>query len=693
MRAHFMRWLMVVSVVLFMRFSVPAAAAESASGRSVTPLEAGWRFLPGDAAGAEQPVFRDDAWERVTVPHTWNAKDGQTRTYRRGIGWYRLHLKPEAVPPGRRLFLRFEAACTTARVFVNGRDAGEHRGAFGAFCFEITHLVTPGAETVVAVKVDNSRQADVAPLAGDFNLFGGLYRPAALLALDPTCITPLDYASPGVYIRQDAVSREQAELTITAKLLHAGVAPTDVTVSARIADATGKEVALVSEKMSLASGETKDAVLKTALRNPHLWNGRADPYLYSVTVTLFKDGRAVDAVTQPLGVRTFAFDKARGFLLNGVVTPIRGVNRHQDRDGKGWALSPRDHEEDVELIWEIGANGVRLAHYQHSDYFYSLCDRKGLLVWAELPCVNELRDTPEFRANAALQLRELVRQNYNHPSIFCWSLWNELLNGVRLPKDSRKQTIAAWCDIVRELNDLAHAEDPGRQTACATNSGTELNKITDLLAWNHYPGWYGGMGGLGGGGFEGISEYGAGANPLHHEQGCTKGPSTTGQWHPEEWQATVHEKVYASFAQNPLKWGSFVWNMFDFASSGRNEGALPGRNDKGLVTYDRQMCKDAFFFYKATWRQDIPVVYITSRRDTPRTTDTATVKVYANCTDLTVSVNGTPLPPVKGDGCVFVWENVPLKMGRNVVKAAGTRGSKTASDTCTWERVEKTGKP
>jgi beta-galactosidase len=674
----FGKWLLAVAVMV----GLSCWAAE----RTVLPLESGWRFHLGEVPGAEQPGFADAAWDAVTVPHTWNAQDGQTRKYHRGIGWYRLTLKPQ-VQPGRRLFLRFEAASIIAQVYVNGEKVGEHRGAFGAFCFEITKFVKPGIAAVVAVQVDNSHQADIAPLAGDFNMFGGLYRPAALLVLDEPCITPLDYASPGIYIRQEKVATAQADLAITAKLSQAGAAAVPVTISASIVDAAGHEVAKATTEATLPPQATTPVVLKAAVPNPHLWNGRADPYLYAVTVTVARDGKIVDAVTQPLGIRTFEFDKARGFLLNGVVTPMRGVNRHQDRDNKGWAVSEADHLQDIEMICEIGANALRLAHYQHSETIYRLCDQKGILVWAELPCVNLLNTTDAFKANAAEQLRELIRQNYNHPSIFCWSLWNELLNGARLSKEERPKTIEAWCGIVKELNDIARQEDPDRKTACATNSSTKLNQIADLLAWNRYPGWYGPLGGLGGGGFGAISEYGAGANILHHEQGRTKGPDTRGQWHPEEWQAIAHEKAYASFAKEPLKWGSFIWNMFDFSADNRNEGAIPGRNDKGLVTYDRKIRKDAFFFYQANWRQDIPVVYITSRRDTPRKTATTPVKVYSNCPDLKVTVNGNPLPPVTGSNGVFVWNDIPLNPGKNTIEATGTRNGKTERDACTWERI------
>jgi beta-galactosidase len=368
---------------------------------------------------------------------------------------------------------------------------------------------------------------------------------------------------------------------------------------------------------------------------------------------------------------------------------LHGVDKHQDRFNEGWAVSEADLDEDISLIKEMGCTVIRCAHYQHSDYFYSLCDKAGILVWAEIPQVNEIRDTPQFEEISRNQLLDLIRQNVDHPSIFVWSLFNE----IRGSKGSD--------DPHRELMDLkitANGEDPTRPTIAATCVSIlpEMNKIPDLLGWNIYPGWYSGWGtkeDFGAaldkhradsrhGGIC-ISEYGAGANVTQHEENPQQ-PVTTSQWHPEEWQAEVHEAAWAAMKERPFVWGTFVWNMFDFAVSTRHEGGIPGRNDKGLVSYDRKTKKDAFYFYKANW-SDEPTLYITSRRFTERTNAVTDVKVYSNANKVELLVNGISLGETRNaTNCVFIWKNAELKSGENQIKARAELDGKNLSDNCVW---------
>jgi beta-galactosidase len=422
------------------------------------------------------------------------------------------------------------------------------------------------------------------------------------------------------------------------------------------------------------------------LNGPHLWNGRPDPYLYRAIVELRTPAGVEDAIEQPLGLRFYAIDPDRGFFLNGRPYPLHGVNRHQDRPVEGWAISEADMNEDVALLQEIGATVVRCAHYQHSDYFYSLCDRAGILVWAEIPQVDRIGGEGQFESTSEGQLRDLIRQNLNHPAIFAWSLFNELRPGT--PDPHRE---------LQDLNLIAHGEDPTRPTIAATcvNTLPQMNRIPDLLGWNIYPGWYSEWGALTNfsameqyrstsrhGGFC-ISEYGAGANVTQHEDNPRQ-PRTTGQWHPEEWQALVHEAAWRQFKSHPYIWATFVWNMFDFAVSTRHEGGVEGRNDKGLVTYDRKIKKDAFFFYKANW-SDAPVLYLTSRRFTERTTAVTQIKVYSNASQVEVSLNGTSLGTRNNDGnSVFIWKNVTLAPGKNTVTARAERNGQTLTDDCEW---------
>jgi beta-galactosidase len=355
---------------------------------------------------------------------------------------------------------------------------------------------------------------------------------------------------------------------------------------------------------------------------------------------------------------------------------------------KGWAISEAHMDEDISLLKEIGATVVRCAHYQHSDYFYSLCDRAGILVWAEIPQVNLVRNTPEFAAASRNQLLDLIRQNINHPSIFVWSLFNEIGGSSDDPHRE-----------LQDLNALAHGEDPTRPTIAATSTEQfpEMNKIPDLLGWNIYPGWYSGWGTKEDfgtsldnrrydsrrGGFC-VSEYGAGANTSQHEQNPQQ-PKTTSQWHPEEWQAEVHEAAWAAMKQRPFVWGTFVWCMFDFAVASRHEGGIEGLNDKGLVTRDRKIKKDAFYFYKANW-SDEPMIYITSRRFVERTNAVTDVKIYTNAKAPELFVNGVSQgsQPSGVDG-VFIWKNVKLSPGGNKIAAAATVNGQPVTDECVWK--------
>jgi beta-galactosidase len=666
-----------------------------AAPREDTRLESGWRFKQADAAGAEQPEFDDSAWQSISLPHNWGWQEAMNgQPYYRGPGWYRRDLNLGAPQPGRRYFLRFEAASTVADVYLNGKSLGQHRGGFGAFCYEITSQLATNGTNLLAVRVSNAPQPDIAPISGDFSVYGGLYRPVHLLVADTVCFTPTDHASPGVAWLQTKVTPDQADLDITAQLSNGrkntgSYTNPSFTLVASVFDAAGNLAASTTQEIHPVPGRTAPYFLHVTVPNPHLWNGRKDPYLYKAIIELRNTNDVVDSVTQPLGLRFYSVDPDKGFYLNGQPYHLHGVNKHQDREGKGWAVTEADLDEDVALIKELGCTVVRCAHYQHSDYFYSLCDQAGILVWAEIPQVNEIHGTPEFEETSRNQLVDLIRQNVNHPSIFAWSLFNELWPA------------ATNADPHRELQDLkltANGEDPTRPTICATsnNGMPQMNKIPDLLGWNIYPGWYSGWGSKDDfgklvdsrkndsrhGGFC-VSEYGAGANINQHEQD-PKEPATGGQWHPEEWQAIVHEEAWKQMKARPFVWGTFAWAMFDFAVASRHEGGVPGRNDKGLVTYDRKTKKDAFYFYKANWSDD-PVLYITSRRFTERTNATTGVKVYSNAGEAELFVNGSSYGVRQNDGnAVFIWKDVYLRNGENRIEARATRNGQALTDACNW---------
>jgi beta-galactosidase len=672
---RFMHKFYISALALFLSFHTFA--------RENTVLDSGWRFSLSDASDTAKTDFDDGGWQTVSVPHNWGWEQAQLgKDYYRGSGWYRreLDIAPET---GKRYFLRFEAASLVADVYLNGKFLGEHRGGFGAFCFEITTNLSADGTNLLAVRVDNSKFPDVAPLSGDFSVYGGLYRPVHLIVTGAENFTPLDHGSPGVAWLQTGVSQTQAVLDVTAEISSADKKSQSRTLVASVFDADGKIVASKEEKITLAHGDTAPYFLRVIVPQPHLWNGRKDPYLYKAVVELRSGDDVVDSVEQQIGLRHYSIDPDKGFFLNGQPYHLHGVDKHQDRFNEGWAVSEADLDEDISLIKEMGCTVVRCAHYQHSDYFYSLCDKTGILVWAEIPQVNEISSSEKFEETSRNQLLDLIRQNVNHPSIFVWSLFNEIRANTPDPH--------------RELQDLkttANSEDPTRPTIAATCTGDlpQMNKIPDLLGWNIYPGWYSGWGSKNdfgasldkrrydskSGGIC-ISEYGAGANVAQHEDN-PKQPKAAGQWHPEEWQAIVHENAWAAMKARPFVWGTIAWNMFDFAVSTRHEGGVPGRNDKGLVSYDRKTKKDAFYFYKANW-SDEPVLYITDRRFTNRTNALTDVKIYSNAKNVELLMNGISQGKT-GDGtnCVLIWKDVKLTPGENRVEAR----AENLSDDCVW---------
>ena len=671
----------------FSVFSFALIFASNLIARESTRLDSGWRFKSGEATNAAQSDFNDGDWPAVSIPHNWGWEEAQQgKDFYRGPGWYRHDLNPGAPQSGKRYFLRFEAASSVADVYLNGHLLGEHRGAFGAFAFEITTNLSATGTNVLAVRVSNKWEPDLAPLSGDFSVYGGLYRPVHLIVTGGENFTLTDHGSPGVAWLQTSVTKKQAVIDVTAQISNGTLQKQPLTLVASVFDAGGKLVAKNEQPVQLAANVTAPYPLQVVVPNPRLWNGRPDPYLYQAVVELRSADGVVDSVGQPLGLRFYSVDPDRGFFLNGQPYHLHGVDRHQDRFNKGWAISEADMDEDIQLIKEMGCTVIRCAHYQHSDYFYSLCDRAGILVWAELPQVNEINASPAFEETSRNQLLDLIRQNINHPSIFVWSLFNEV--ALRDTSDPHRE--------LQDMNNVAHSEDPTRPTIAATCTDKlpQMNKIPDLLGWNLYPGWYRGTKDDFGrdldrlrdtsrhGGFC-VSEYGAGANTTQHEQN-PKQPKTDGQWHPEEWQAEVHEAAWAAMKQRPFVWGTFVWNMFDFAVSTRHEGSIPGRNDKGLVTYDRQTKKDAFYFYQANW-SDEPMVYITSRRFTERTNAATDVKIYSNAKEVELLLNGVSQgKPSDGTNCVFIWKNVTLKPGENQIAAKAERDGKKLSDSCVW---------
>ena len=616
----------------------------------------GWQFIKADGDYSATTVAVSD-WQAVTLPHTWNAEDGQaTANYYRGIGWYRKVFEAPELHNGQRAVLKFEAVQHIAEVFCNGRLLTTHKGGYSTFFVDLTGSLVSG-ENVLAVRVDNLAE-HIYPQMADFTFFGGIYRPVTLQILAENHFSLEKSGSDGVFVTPKADGRVRVDAYVSG----------GSTVTVTLLDQLGSPVAQGS-----AAPAGGLAIVELTVPNPHRWQSVQDPYLYSAVVALDN----ADELTIRFGFRDFAVDPERGFFLNGISTPLRGVNRHQDRENLGAAITVKEHAEDIALILELGANTVRLAHYQHAQPFYDLCDETGLVAWAEIPFISLFDPSPESRANTLSQMQELVLQNYNHVSICFWGIANELGMG------GESEALMA---NLRELNDLCHKLDTSRLTTIAnvsmTKTSSEMCRISDVLGYNHYLGWYSGK----------IEDWGPWLDQIHAElPGRSLSLSEYGAesvlgWHSdeprvhdytEEYQALVHEGALKAVSERPYLWGTFVWNMFDFASARRDEGGSKGRNNKGLVTFDRKIKKDAFFLYKA-YLSSQPFVHITGRRYTQRPLEAMTVKIYANCTQVTLSVNGGPRITKTGDK-VFLFENVSLQMGMNTLVATAPAASNGGS--------------
>ena len=565
---------------------------------------------------------------QVNIPHTWNALDGQDggNDYRRGRCCYRkVFASPAFDKDTQRVYLEFDGVNASAFVRLNGQPVATHHGGYATFRCDITALLL--SENDLQVEADNSVNGSVYPQKADFTFYGGIYRAVRLLIVHKVHFDLDYYGGTGIKITPNMDGNVQVQTWHNSE------------------NAQVKITLLDAENNAVAKGTGDDVML--TVENPHLWQGTADPYLYTCVAELFADGECVDYVNQHFGFRSFYADPQKGFFLNGKPYPLRGVCRHQDWKGIGNALTKEHHDTDMVLIREVGANTVRLAHYQHDQYFYDLCDRYGLVVWAEIPYISEHME--KGFENTLSQMRELIVQNYNHPSICVWGISNEITISTKNKKDMLRNH--------RELNDLVHAMDPTRLTtlACYAVCGpfNKVAHITDLVSWNLYLGWY--VPGL----FLndlwvdffhfcypnrplGYSEYGCEAMPNLHAARPRRGD------HSEEYQAVYHEYLLKFIEKRPFLWATHVWNMFDFAADARDQGGEPGMNHKGLITFDRQTKKDSFYLYKAYWTED-PFVHICGKRYVNRETKKATLKVYSNCDTVTLYADGKKLSEQKGN--------------------------------------------
>ncbi len=638
--------------------------------RNVIELNQDWRFMQQNVGLPEQ--FPED-WPRVDLPHTWNAVDGHNGNggYERGTYWYaKQFVTPKQPLPGGRVYVEILAAGQQATVYINGTKVAYHEGGYSAFRADLTDYCKEEGENLLVIACSNEPKDSVYPQYADFTFYGGLYRGVNLISVPATHFDLDYYGGPGIQVTPKPCEDGGAVFEIASWVTN----PDENFTVLYSIYGEGREVAS-------AVRPADDAAVKIYVPDVTLWDVD-NPFLYDVTATLQRRNEAYDEVYVQAGVRSYSCDPQKGFILNGVPTPLRGVSRHQDLLYQGNALTWEDHYRDACIIKELGANTIRLAHYQHSQDFYDACDELGFIVWAEIPFISVFNEDPAAHENCISQMTELIVQNYNHPSICFWGLSNEILIGGISEK---------LVENHRELNALCKKLDPTRLTTIAHVSMTPLDSplhhITDVESYNHYFGWYGGKMEDNGPWLDhfhevnpdiclGLSEYGCEGIITYH------GPNPACKDYSEEYQALNHEHMAKVLSDRPWIWASHVWNMFDFGCAARNEGGVAGRNNKGLVTMDRRTRKDSFYVYQAYWTKE-PMVHLCGRRYAQRAGETTQVRVYSNQPSVTLYLNGKEIAQQEAEK-VFVFE-VALEDGFNVLVAQAGE----VKDSITLEKVDK----
>ncbi len=607
--------------------------------RQIVNINRKWAFSKEATA---LPAQLDNKWNFVNLPHSWNAIDGQDggSDYYRGTAYYVHELDKEDLPAADRYYIEIKGANSSADLYVNGEKLAHHDGGYSTWRADITANLTQ--KPLIVLAVDNAPNDTVYPQVADFTFYGGLYRDVNIICVSDSHFDLDYYGGPGIKVTP-VVEGKDADVEV------------EVFVTNGKLGQNLRYCLLDAEGNTVAEQVTNDTKVSFKLENVHLWHGRRDPYLYTAKAELLQDGAVLDNVSARFGCRSFVIDPDNGFILNGEEYPLRGVSRHQDRWGIGNALLPEHHREDIELICEVGCTTIRLAHYQHDQYFYDLCDEKGLVIWAEIPYISQ--HMPGGRENTISQMKELIIQNYNHPSIVVWGLSNEIsMKGADDPDLLQNHYI---------LNDLCHEMDKTRLTTMACVSPAPIDSeyvtIPDTVSYNHYFGWYGGDTSMNGPWFDnfhkkhpnipiGCSEYGCEALNWHTSN-PTQGDYT------EEYQAYYHEELIKQLFTRKYMWATHVWNMFDFGADTRNEGGENGQNHKGLVTFDRKYKKDSFYAYKA-WLSDEPFVHLCGKRYVDRVEDVTKVTVYSNQPAVELFANGVSLG-VKEAADHFFYFDVP----------------------------------
>ena len=703
-------------------------------------LRDGWSFKLGPDSATELSAEPDSTWSTVSVPHTWNRvgyyKDtpaSQINTAENvvstlGVGWYKLAFTPPANVAGMESFLEFDAASRMATVWLNGVLLGTHKGGFSRFRLDSTAALKFDQKNLLTVKVDNTKPAlgtstaDILPLTGDFFVYGGLYRPVSLVFTRKVHLDLMDYGSSGVYAKTTSVEAAGAHVQIRARLRNDGEQKGNVILRTMLVDAKGKVVGQQEQDFIVASAAVDEHTLTVSVPHPHLWQGVQDPYLYLLVVEVSnQQSEVLDRVSIPFGIRQVRFDSNTGLFLNGKHVAVHGVGYHQDREGKGWARDSEDVAADEAIMREMGVTGIRLTHYQHGQPIHDLADRDGLVVWDEIPLVSQwtlgdnMEATPALRENARQQLRELISQDFNHPSVVTWSIGNEIDFGRSIPGfvGDNARGIPDPLPLLRDLNQLAHELDPSRPTTLATCCEARAAapdamipitaSVTDMSGANRYFGWYYDTPADLGPHLDtlhktrplqpmAVTEYGAGGAISLHSDNALGGPESRNRPQAEEYESYIHEQNWFTLRSKPFLWGTFLWNSFDFGSTTRNEGNAQDINTKGIVTFDHRHKKDPYYFYKATWTTT-PTVHINSSLYTERAYRVADVRVYSNAPETSLKVNGKLVRVL--DACpdhICIWNGVALAAGDNNLIATGSFPGGAIEDKVQWHLSDAAAK-
>ena len=673
------------------------------SQRSKESINESWQFIASDISGAERSGFGDSIWLKINIPHTWNATDAYTlKQYYRGVGWYRKNLYLTNKYVGKKLFLNFEGIFLKASIYVNGKLVGEHKGGYTAFTFDISNFVSIPSRNIIAIKVDNSKHLDLPPISGDYTMFGGIYRDVYLVSTEQIHFDEMNLGSNGIFVETPMVNEKGATVSVKGTIVNQSAENKNVFVVSKIVDKSGKIVSELKSKLKINAGATANFdQLSGTISNPNLWSTE-NPHLYTVQTTLLSDDKKhleYDSQSNPLGFRWFSFNPDSGFYLNGKSLKLMGTSRHQDYMGLGNALDNDLHRRDIEILKAMGGNFIRVSHYPQDPTIVEMCDKLGILVWEETPLGNYFYDNPELKATCVNSLKEMIRQNFNHPSIIIWGYMNEIGLGTSKlsDKEKKKETFKITAKFAKDLDSIVHSEDKYRLSTMAQNSGGKdyyqnygLSNTPNVIGWNTYYGWY----------KDGFNQFGEFMDKLHADSPkivsiiSEFGAGGDGRLHslkPEqfdfsiEWQQMYHESYLDQIFSRPFIAGAAVWNLFDFSASGRQE-SMPRINNKGLL-YNNRTPKDVYFLYQA-WLLKTPVLHIASRDWAIRKgiqlspNDKSVIqpiKVYSNLEKVELFANGKSLGTQNSVKGVSSWD-VAFVNGKNFLSVKGQKDNQICED-------------